>query len=122
MVRDLLSARRLIEKRGFAQYTPEDAAGAFCMRGAVNFAIAKIADPVEAREIAAREKWSEARKQELCSRSVLADDCLAAVTGCDNVANWNNEPTRTKSEVLSAFDAAASLALGETAAHGDVAP
>jgi len=83
--RHLIEARKLIE-RGWCQ-GDDEFRGSYCMMGAIT------------------------RVAPNCSAVFAADNVLRKVIGeFSSVADWNDSPSRTKAEVLAAFDRAVEIA------------
>lgn len=116
---DLLAAREVIRERGLAKRIEVDCEGRVCARGALNEVIGGNPDAGKVRQRFANRsrRWKEA----LMRRWLLADRTIAALLenekhpseGCMDVPQWNNASERTKEDVLTILDDAASLALSE---------
>lgn len=93
----LRKARALLAEKGWIQgwlakdcdgrdvFPNEDGANSFCMIGALACAAASSSNPLRT----------------LASAKRAIEDVVG-----DNVPSWNDDPTRTKQEVLEAFDRA----------------
>lgn len=83
----LLNAADLIERRGFCQGTRQDGSGQLCILGAIS--VAHNGDPYS--------QYS----------TDPAGELVRAQLGGKSPAPWNNEPGRTKEEVVEAVRTAA---------------
>ena len=89
----LLAAARLIERRGWGRHRLEDDQGRLCVAGAINVAVRGSSVHF----------WRPARRAALADRALCRlDDRLGG-----DAIRWNNSPTRTQAEVVTALRAAA---------------
>lgn len=104
---DLLKARAVIESLGWTKGTRQRGGpdGPCCARGALWVAVTGKA-------------WSPTvTTEEQRVRVYVAEELLATVVGHQYVTTYNDNFAHGEQEILSAFDAAASLALSEAAAR-----
>ncbi len=117
-VQDLLKARDIMAERGLTKGSLEDAKGCVCVRGAINVAITGYARRWCDWGTWHSEQISETRRKaaEELLLAALDIQCIhSPELSQDNssLVGYNNAPERTKEEMLSALEAAASLGMWE---------